>query len=117
MVQWIIELSQFDNEYKPRIAIKAQTLAEFIAKFTFSDPDPETEYWTVYTDSSSITGLRGVDVIMVSPEKDNLKYGNQLQFLVTNNEEEYEAILISLRVAKALETRNLRLKTDSKLIM
>ena len=117
MVQWIIELSQFDNEYKPRIAIKAQTLAEFIAKFTFLDLDPETEYWTVYTDSSSVTGLRGVYVIMVSLEKDNLKYGVQLQFLVTNNKEEYEAILISLRVAKVLGTRNLRLKTDSKLIM
>ena len=34
MVQWAIELSQFNVEYRPRIAIKAQALAEFIAKFT-----------------------------------------------------------------------------------
>ena len=34
MVQWAIELSRFDIEYRPRTAIKAQALADFIAEFT-----------------------------------------------------------------------------------
>ena len=34
MVQWAIELSQFDIEYHPRAAIKAQALADFIVEFT-----------------------------------------------------------------------------------
>ena len=34
MVQWAIELSEFDVKYKPRNAIKAQALADFIAEFT-----------------------------------------------------------------------------------
>ena len=34
MVQWAIELSKFDVEYRPRAAIKAQALADFIAEFT-----------------------------------------------------------------------------------
>ena len=34
MVQWAIELSQFDIEYRPRMTIKAQALADFIAEFT-----------------------------------------------------------------------------------
>ena len=34
MVQWAIELSQFDVEYRPWTAIKAQALADFIAEFT-----------------------------------------------------------------------------------
>ena len=42
MVQWTIELSQFDIEYHPRIAIKAQVLADFIAEFTFLDNDSLT---------------------------------------------------------------------------
>ena len=33
-VQWAIELSQFDIKYRPRTAIKAQILADFIAEFT-----------------------------------------------------------------------------------
>ena len=42
MVQWAIELSQFDIEYHPRTAIKAQALANFIAKFTIPKDDNAT---------------------------------------------------------------------------
>ena len=34
MVQWAIELSQFDIKYRLRTAVKAQALADFIAEFT-----------------------------------------------------------------------------------
>ena len=34
LIQWTIELSDFDVRYKPREVIKAQVLADFIAKFT-----------------------------------------------------------------------------------
>ena len=54
---------------------------------------------------------------MTSQENDVLKYGVQLQFPTTNNEVEYKAILASLRVAKALGVKNLRLRSDSKLIV
>ena len=50
-------------------------------------------------------------------ENDVLKYGVQLQFLATNNEAEYEAVLASLRVARALRVKNLRLRSNSKLIV
>ena len=56
-------------------------------------------------------------MIITSTERNVLKYGVQLQFLATNNEAEYEAILTSLRIAKALEVKNLKLRTDSKLIV
>lgn len=54
---------------------------------------------------------------MISPKKDILKYGVQLQFPATNNEVEYKAVLASLIVAKALMIKNLKLRTDSKLIV
>ena len=56
MVQWAIELSQFDIEYHPRTAIKAQALADFIAEFTLLDEDritDEVDRWTIQTDSLS----------------------------------------------------------------
>ena len=56
MVQWAIELSQFDIEYHPRAAIKAQALEDFIAEFTFPDKDSLTnkaERWTIQIDGSS----------------------------------------------------------------
>ena len=36
LVQWVVELSQFNIKYKPQTTIKAQVLIEFIAEFTFS---------------------------------------------------------------------------------
>ena len=56
MVQWVIELSQFDIEYLPRTAIKAQALADFIAEFTFPNENNltnEDERWMIQTDGSS----------------------------------------------------------------
>ena len=56
MIQWAIELSQFDIEYHPKIAIKAQALADFIAEFTFLNEDSltdEVEQWTIQTNGSS----------------------------------------------------------------
>jgi len=50
MVQWAIELSQFDIEYHPRTAIKAQALADFITEFTSPNEDNltnEAERWTI----------------------------------------------------------------------
>ena len=117
MVQWAIELSQFDIEYRPRTVIKAQVLANLVVEFTLPNPDQEVKYWTTCSDGSSVTRLEDIDVIMTSPENDVLKYEVQLQFPTTNNEAEYEAILTSLKVAKALGVRNLRLKTNSKLIV
>ena len=46
MVQWAIKLSQFNIEYQPRTAIKAQALADFIIEFTFTNeenPNHEAE--------------------------------------------------------------------------
>ena len=56
MVQWAIKLSQFDIEYHPRTAIKAQALADFIAEFTLPNEDKitnEVDRWTIQTDGSS----------------------------------------------------------------
>ena len=39
MIQWAIELNQFDIEYHPRTIIKVQALANFIAEFTISDEE------------------------------------------------------------------------------
>ena len=70
----------------------------------------------MYMDGSAASGIGGVGVILLSPEKDIIKYGVKLQFPLTNNEVEYEAILMGLWVAKALGVRNLKLNSDSKLV-
>ena len=43
MIQWAIEFSQFDIEYHPKTAIKAQALADFIAEFTIPNEEGDTD--------------------------------------------------------------------------
>ena len=46
-----------------------------------------------------------------------MKYGVQIKFPVTNNEEEYETILTGLRIAQALRAKNALLRSDSQLVL
>ena len=117
MVQWAIELSQSNTEYLPRTAIKAQALANFIAKFTFpnkDNPTNEAERWMIQTDGLSTQKRGRVEIVITTPDGEILKYGVRLRFPATNNEAEYEGILMGLRLGKALEVRNLLIQIDSK---
>ena len=68
-------------------------------------------------DRSSTQKKGGVSIIITTPEGDILKYSVQLQFPMTNNESKYEAILIGLRVAKALRAKTALLRSDSHLFI
>ena len=100
MVQWAIELSQFDVEYRPRTTIKAQVLADFIAEFTTpEDANCQEDLWTINMDGSFTQQGGGAGIAITSPKNDVLEYGVQLKFSITNNEAEYEALLAGLRIA------------------
>ena len=43
LIQWAVELSEFDIRYQPRNVVKAQALANFIAEFTPSHDDLHEE--------------------------------------------------------------------------
>ena len=79
-------MGQFDIKYRPRAAIKAQVLADFIAEFTcpYKEEEPPIETWTVQIDGSA-TKKVGAGVVLISLEKETLKYAVRLQFPTTNN--------------------------------
>ena len=56
---------------------------------------------------------RRVRAVLISLEREILKYAVRLQFSATNNEAEYEALLTGLSLAKALEAKNLIVQVDS----
>ena len=64
LIQWAVELSEFDIRYQPRNAIKAQALADFIVEFTPSYEDlREREYnkkWVIHVDGSSTLHAGGI---------------------------------------------------------
>jgi hypothetical protein len=117
LIQWAIELSEFDIEYHPRQAIKAQALADFIAEFTVAEEKPSQEKsegkWEVKIDESSVKGVEGVGIVFKTPEGHLLKHAMRLQYPITNNEAKYEALLTGLRIAKMLGATALRVQSDS----
>ena len=120
MIQWAIELSQFDIEYHPRTAIKAQALVDFIAEFTSPKEDGLAERiqrWMIQTDGSLAQKRGGVGVVIITPDGETLKYRVWLKFPATNNETKYEGILTGLRLGKALGATNLLIQSDSKLVI
>ena len=118
MIQWAIELGQFNIEYRPRTAIKAQVLADFIAEFTsLEQKDNQGELWTIHTDGSSTQKRGGASVVIASPDGVILKFGVQINFPVTKNKAEYEAILTELRIAHALRAKNALIRSDSQLVI
>ena len=46
-----------------------------------------------------------------------MKYGVRLRFPATNNEAEYKAILLGLRISNALRAKNISLRSDSQLVV
>ena len=55
--------------------------------------------------------------MLISLEREILKYAVRLQFSATNNEAEYEALLTGLSLAKALGAKNLIVQVNSQLII
>ena len=119
LVQWAIELGQFHIEYWPQVAIKALVLAEFIAEFTYPQEEekPQKKTWMVQTDGFATKKAGGAGVVLISLEGEILKYAVRLQFPVTNNKVEYEALLTRLSLTRVLEAKTLIIQADSQLIV
>ena len=121
LIQWVVELSEFDIRYQPRHAIKAQALADFIAEFTPNCGDIEgmedNKKWVIHVDGSSTQHAGGIGVVLQSPKGDKLKYKLRLQYQPTNNEVEYKALLKGLELAKSVEAKSILILGDSHLVM
>ena len=114
LIQWAVELGQFDIEYRPRAAIKARVLADFITEFTYLYKEEELpmETWTVQTYRFATKKVGGAGVVLISLKREILKYVVRLQFSATNNEVKYEALLTGLSLAKAFGAKNLIVQAD-----
>ncbi|GJY17190.1 reverse transcriptase domain-containing protein [Tanacetum coccineum] len=85
--KWIIELREYDIQYRPRISVKGQILADFI-----------------------------VERLEYNPQGAEFSYALRFRFDVTNNEAEYEALIAGLRIAKQMGVKILETNVDSRLV-
>ena len=134
LIKCPIELGEFYIEYHPRMAIKAQTLTNFIAKSTHLEDtldsevsitkDRETEEnvgdttrWKLFVDKSSNQHGSGDGLILRTPSYKQVEYAIRIEFRATNNEAKYEALLARLRIAIELVIESLDIYSDSQLMV
>ena len=72
--------------------------------------------WSIHTDRSSNRQAGGVGVVFLSLEGDQIECMVCLNFLTTNNEVEYEALVAGLDLAKAAGAASVVLYCDSQVI-
>jgi hypothetical protein len=127
IAKWAIVLSMYDIVYKPRTAIKAQVLSDFVATWTeiqtpmglsdFVANETELEYWTINFDGSIQLQGVGAGILVTSPKGENFKYVLQMHVPASNNAAEYEALLHGLRIATSLSICRLKVLGDSMLVI
>ena len=112
---WAIEFGEFDTQYRPRTTIKGQVIADVIAEFTNEEDKGANNgpQWSIHTDRSSNRQVGGVGVMLLSPDGDQIECMVHLDFLTTNNEAKYEALVAGLDLTKAAGAASVVLYYDS----
>ncbi|XP_072062171.1 uncharacterized protein [Arachis hypogaea] len=114
MLQWVMKLSGFDLKYEAQTVIKSQYLADFVAEYTERPGDLTT--WSLYIDGSSNKAGSGAGVILESDEGTRIDLSLRFEFLASNNQEEYEALLAGLKLAKQVRAKKFVVLSDSQVI-
>ena len=111
IAKWLLLLGEFDITIQSPRAIKSQALADLLAQFPtthdniifdaipgefhedslMADIDGE---WSVQFDGSAGSKGWGAGVVLTSPEGHEIPLAFKLDFPCTNNEAEYEALLL-----------------------
>ncbi|KAK3022824.1 hypothetical protein RJ639_046644 [Escallonia herrerae] len=68
-------------------------------------------------DGSSAVGSSGAEIILISPEGFMVECALRFGFQVSNNEVKYEALLVGIRLAHALNVDSLLVHSDSLLVV
>ncbi|XP_061374215.1 uncharacterized protein LOC133316476 [Gastrolobium bilobum] len=122
MMSWAIELSEYQLSYKPRAAIKAQSLTDFIAEMTYAakltDCTVDAQlpaFWRLFVNASSNAKGSSVGIIIENPDGIAVEHSLSFNFNTTN-QAEYEAIVAGLLQAKKLGEQHLKVFNDSQLV-
>ncbi|KAG9458315.1 hypothetical protein H6P81_002823 [Aristolochia fimbriata] len=130
LAKWALLLSKFEIDFVPQRAIKGQALANFLAdhpiptEWEISEEFPDEEIflveilppWEMYFDGAARRSGAGAGVLFISPNKDLLPYSFVLTQTCSNNEAEYQAILLGLGMAVEMKLQQLHIYDDSALV-
>ena len=73
--------------------------------------------WEMYVDGAANQRGSGVGLVLVSPEKITIEKSLRLSFWATNNEAEYEALLMGIVMVQKMGGKTVKVFSDSKLVV
>ncbi|XP_075479303.1 uncharacterized protein LOC142520186 [Primulina tabacum] len=97
MIKWTVEQAEYDIEYKPRVAIKAQALSDFLFEMIQTSVE---EVWRVFMDGAASLAGCGVEVVLIAPSGEKINFTLRIDSQVTNSEAEYEAVIADIQAAR-----------------
>ena len=119
----------------PRTSIKGQVLTDLMAEFAECPQEMERGSekldegsigvasvqcplpWELYVDrAANQRGSRG-GLVLVSPERINIEKSLRLNFSATNNEAEYETLLMGMMMVQKMGGKAVKVFSDSKLVV
>ena len=135
IAKWGTILGAFDIKYLPRTSIKGQVLADLVVEFVEPSFEENGERqsmdgksigmislheplsWKVYVDNA--TNQRGsrVGLVVVSPKRIIIEKFLRLCFSATNNEAEYEALLVGMDMVQKMGGRTVEIFSNSRLVV
>ena len=71
----------------------------------------------MYVDGASNQKGSGVGLVLISPEKIIIEKSLRLDFSATNNEAEYEALMIGLAMVQRMGGKSVNVFLDSRLVV
>ena len=93
-------------------------MADFIVEYTQLEAKGAEglRQWSIHMDGSSNRHAGCAGVVIQTSERDNIECMIQLDFPITNNKAEYEALVAGLDLAKAAGAENMIVHCDSQVI-
>ncbi|XP_065023217.1 uncharacterized protein LOC135649048 [Musa acuminata AAA Group] len=119
LLKWAVELGEHDVRYVPRTAIKAQSVADFIAELTQIEDvglEQPPEAWVLHVDGSANSKGASAGLVLLAPDGQLFERSLRFGFQATKNEAEYEALLAGLRLALEMQVVAIHVLTDSQLV-
>ncbi|XP_028117455.1 uncharacterized protein LOC114315088 [Camellia sinensis] len=132
VARWLLVLGEFDISCVAPKAIKSQALADLLTQFRSGDYEPvneqlrgkvhatmasEENFWALSFDRVATGGKGGTGIVLTSKSGEKLYLSYKLDFHCSNNEAEYEALILGLITAEKHSIKKIRIRGDSKLIM
>ena len=73
--------------------------------------------WRLSIDGAANTQGSGASLILTSPDGIDVEYALRFGFQASNNEAEYETVIVGLNLAHSMEANQLEVNNDSQLVV